>query len=70
MKKITIYLFSDTITRPSKAMRAFMAGADVGDEQQGQDPTENKLIETGCELLGKEDGIYLPFFDKCLRCHG
>jgi threonine aldolase len=65
MKKIKIDLFSDTITRPSKAMREFMAGADVGDEQQGEDPTVNKLIETICDLLEKEDGIYLPSGTMC-----
>jgi threonine aldolase len=65
MKKIKIDLFSDTITCPSKAMRQFMAQADVGDEQRGEDPTVNKLIETACELLGKEDGIYLPSGTMC-----
>ena len=65
MKKIRIDLFSDTVTRPSKAMREFMAKADVGDEQQGQDPTVNKLIDTVCDLLGKEDGVYLPSGTMC-----
>jgi threonine aldolase len=46
-------------------MREFMAKAEVGDEQKREDPTVNKLIKSVCNLLGKEDGIYLPSGTMC-----
>ena len=46
-------------------MRDFMASAEVGDEQKGEDPTVNKLVRTACDLLGKENGIYLPSGTMC-----
>ncbi|ACL70741.1 threonine aldolase family protein [Halothermothrix orenii] len=58
--KLKVDLFSDTGTRPSKEMREFMAKAEVGDEQLGEDPSVNRLNEMVAELLGKEDAIYLP----------
>ena len=58
--KIKVDLFSDTGTRPSAAMREFMATAPVGDEQLGEDPTVNRLNEIVADLLGKEAAIYLP----------
>ena len=57
---IKIDLFSDTGTRPSDEMRKFMAEAEVGDEQLFEDPSVNRLTEMACELLGKEDAVYLP----------
>ncbi len=53
-------LFSDTKTRPSPAMRAAMAGAMVGDEQQDEDPTVSALNARVAGLLGKEAGLFLP----------
>jgi threonine aldolase len=53
-------LYSDTKTRPSAAMREAMARAEVGDEQAFEDPTVNRLVETVCELLGKEAAVFLP----------
>jgi len=55
-----IDLSSDTATRPSAAMRAFMAQAPVGDEQRQEDPTVNLLQERVAALLGKEAALYLP----------
>lgn len=55
-----IDLRSDTVTRPSAAMRAAMAAAAVGDEQYGEDPTLNALHERCAALLGKEDALWLP----------
>jgi threonine aldolase len=55
-----IDLYSDTKTRPSAAMRKAMAEAEVGDEQAFEDPTVNALVETVCELLGKEAAVFLP----------
>jgi threonine aldolase len=42
-----------------------MAEAEVGDEQQKEDPSVNKLVEMVCDLLGKEDAIYLPSGTMC-----
>jgi threonine aldolase len=53
-------LRSDTVTRPSDAMRAAMAAAPVGDDQYGEDPTTNRLQVRVAELLGKEAALWLP----------
>ena len=45
MTNIRIDLYSDTHTRPTPEMRAFMSKAEVGDEQQKGDPTVNRLVE-------------------------
>ena len=58
--EIKVDLYSDTVTRPSEKMRQFMAAADVGDEQLGEDPSVNKLNEMTAELLDKEEALYLP----------
>jgi threonine aldolase len=56
----TIDLRSDTVTRPTAAMRAAMADAPVGDDQFGEDPTTNFLQERVAALLGKEAALWLP----------
>jgi threonine aldolase len=58
-------LFSDTVTRPTPAMRRAMFDAEVGDEQQLEDPTVNRLQETVAELLGKEAALFLPSGTMC-----
>jgi threonine aldolase len=55
-----IDLRSDTVTRPTPAMRAAMAAAEVGDDQYGEDPSTNRLQSRVAELLGKEAGLWLP----------
>lgn len=55
-----IDLRSDTVTRPSKAMREAMANAEVGDDVFGEDPTVMKLQEKVASLLGKEKALYVP----------
>ena len=55
-----IDLRSDTITRPTPAMREAMAQAPVGDDQYGEDPTTNQLQERVAALLGKEAALWLP----------
>jgi threonine aldolase len=60
-----VNLFSDTQTRPTAAMRAAIAAAEVGDEQRGEDPTVNALQERVAELLGKEAGLFLPSGTMC-----
>lgn len=60
-----IPLNSDTETKPTSAMRAAMAAADVGDEQKGEDPTVNRLVERVADLLGKESSLFLPTGTMC-----
>jgi threonine aldolase len=60
MQNRFIDLYSDTKTKPSPGMRKAMAEAEVGDEQKFEDPTVNRLRERVCELLGKEDAVFLP----------
>ena len=55
-----IDLRSDTVTRPTAAMRAAIAAAEVGDDQYGEDPTTARLQARGAELLGKEAALWLP----------
>lgn len=52
-----IDLRSDTMTRPSPAMRQAMANAEVGDDCFGEDPTVNRLEEAMATMLGKEAGL-------------
>ena len=65
MTKIRVDLFSDTQTRPSEEMRAVMAGADVGDEQMGEDPTVNELQDVVAELFDQEATLFLPSGTMC-----
>jgi len=53
-------LRSDTVTRPSAAMRAAMHAADVGDDVYGDDPTVNRLQEYAADLFGYEDALFAP----------
>ncbi len=60
MPKEWIDLRSDTVTRPTAAMRKAMAEAEVGDDVYGEDPTVNRLQERAAELTGKEAALYFP----------
>jgi len=51
---------SDTVTKPTDAMRAAMARAEVGDDVYGDDPTVNELEAYGAELTGKEAALFVP----------
>jgi threonine aldolase len=53
-------LRSDTVTRPSQAMRDAMAAAPVGDDQFGEDPTVNLLQQRIAALLGKQSALWVP----------
>jgi threonine aldolase len=55
-----IDLASDTVTKPTPAMREAMARAEVGDDVFGEDPTVRQLEERLAALLGKEDAIFVP----------
>src|SRR6516162_7702306 len=57
---MSVDLRSDTVTRPSPAMREAMARAEVGDDVYGEDPTVNRLQERVAALLGKEAALYVP----------
>jgi threonine aldolase len=53
-------LRSDTVTRPTPAMRRAMAEAEVGDDVYGEDPTVNALEETFAARVGKEAALFVP----------
>lgn len=53
-------LRSDTVTRPTAAMRAAMAAAELGDDVFGDDPTVNALQQRIATLLGKEAALFVP----------
>jgi threonine aldolase len=53
-------LRSDTLTRPTDAMRAAMASADVGDDVYGEDPSVNALEEKVAALFGHEAAVFVP----------
>ena len=55
-----IDLRSDTVTRPTPAMRAAMAAAEVGDDVFADDPTVNALQERIAAMLGKEAALFVP----------
>ncbi len=55
-----IDLRSDTVTRPSRAMRQFIADAEVGDDVIGGDPTTDQLQQQTAEVLGKESALFMP----------
>ncbi len=55
-----IDLRSDTVTKPTPAMRAAMAAAEVGDDVYGEDPTLNRLEARAAEVFGREAAIFVP----------
>lgn len=68
-----IDLRSDTVTKPSKAMREAMAYAEVGDDVWGDDPTVNKLQQKCAELTGKESTLFVTSGcmanQLAIKCH-
>ena len=60
MSATVIDLRSDTVTRPTAAMREAMARADVGDDQFGEDPSINRLQERVAAMLGLEAALWFP----------
>jgi threonine aldolase len=55
-----IDLRSDTVTKPTEAMRQAMAQAEVGDDVYGEDPTINRLQEMAAQIMGKEAALFVP----------
>src|SRR5215510_4256399 len=68
-----IDLRSDTVTKPTPAMRQAMAKAEVGDDVYLEDPTVNRLQERAAELFGKEAALFVPSGTMgnqiCVRLH-
>jgi threonine aldolase len=62
---VRVNLYSDTQTRPTRAMKEAMMAAEVGDEQAGLDPTVNLLCERMAALLGTEAAMFLPSGTMC-----
>jgi threonine aldolase len=60
VNELRVDLRSDTVTKPSDAMRRAMAEAEVGDDWYGDDPTVNRLQERAAEVTGMEAAIYVP----------
>ena len=60
MSSFRVDLRSDTVTKPSAAMRKAMAEAEVGDDWYDDDPTVNLLQEKAAEAVGKEAGVFVP----------
>jgi threonine aldolase len=58
--RAAVDLRSDTVTRPSAAMRRAMAEAEVGDDVYGEDPTINKLEQRAAEIFAREAAIFVP----------
>jgi threonine aldolase len=60
MSDKVIDLRSDTVTKPSPAMRRAMAEAEVGDDVYIEDPTVNRLQARAAEMFGREAGLFVP----------
>ena len=60
---MAIDLRSDTVTRPTLAMRQAMANAEVGDDVYDEDPCVNRLQERAAQLMGKAAGLFVPSGD-------
>ncbi len=71
---VRVNLYSDTQTRPSRAMKEAMMEAPLGDEQHGDDPTVWALCDRMAALLGKKAAVFLPSGTMCnqvaLATHG
>src|SRR5271167_2270877 len=59
-KNDIVDLRSDTVTRPTPAMRAAMAAAEVGDDVYGEDPTVNRLQARAAEIFEREAALFVP----------
>jgi threonine aldolase len=55
-----IDLRSDTVTKPTEAMRKAMARAEVGDDVYGEDPTVNRLQDMAATMFGKKAALFVP----------
>src|SRR5260221_10231094 len=62
---VRINLYSDTQSRPSRAMKEAMMAAEMGDEQGGSDPTVWELCDRAAAMLGKQAAMFLPSGTMC-----
>ncbi len=62
---VRVNLYSDTQSRPTRAMKQAMMDADMGDEQGGSDPSVWALCDRAAEMLGKEAAMFLPSGTMC-----
>ncbi len=62
---LRVNLFSDTQTRPTRAMKLAMMDAEMGDEQAGLDPTVDALCARMADMLGKQAAMFLPSGTMC-----
>jgi threonine aldolase len=73
MENQMIDLRSDTVTKPTPAMRDFMIRADVGDDVFAEDPTVNRLQVMIAEMVGKESALFVPSGTQgnqiCINAH-
>jgi threonine aldolase len=60
LPRISVDLRSDTVTRPTAAMRSAMLAAEVGDDVYGDDPSVNALEALAADMLGHEAGLFCP----------
>jgi threonine aldolase len=60
MPDIKVDFRSDTVTKPTPAMRQAMFEAEVGDDVYGEDPTVNRLEQRAAEIAGKEAALFVP----------
>lgn len=60
MKEPLVDLRSDTVTRPTPAMRRAMADAEVGDDVYREDPTVNRLQDRAAEIFEREAALFVP----------
>jgi threonine aldolase len=60
MSEALVDLRSDTVTRPTAAMRRAMAEAEVGDDVYGEDPTVNRLEERAAQIFEREASLFVP----------
>ena len=58
--RLMIDLRSDTVTKPTEAMRKAMARAEVGDDVYGEDPTVNRLQDKAAAMFGKKAALFVP----------
>src|ERR1700735_3403553 len=59
-QKEIVDLRSDTVTRPTPAMRTAMAAAEVGDDVYGEDPTVNRLQDRAAEIFERQAALFVP----------
>jgi threonine aldolase len=62
---VRVNLYSDTQSRPTRAMKEAMLDAPMGDEQGGSDPSVWALCDRAAELLGKEAAMFMPSGTMC-----